>query len=49
MKESIKNLREKHNYSQSYLATYLEVSRQMYIKYESGETLQSFLWHNHRW
>ena len=37
MKESIKNLREKHNYSQSYLATYLEVSRQMYIKYESGE------------
>lgn len=37
MKESIKNLRENHNYSQSYLATYLEVSRQMYIKYESGE------------
>lgn len=37
MKESIKILREKHNYSQSYLATYLEVSRQMYIKYESGE------------
>lgn len=37
MKESIKKLRENHNYSQSYLATYLEVSRQMYIKYESGE------------
>ena len=37
MKDSIKALREKHNYSQSYLATYLQVSRQMYIKYESGE------------
>lgn len=37
MKESIKNLREQHNYSQSYLATYLGISRQMYIKYEAGE------------
>ena len=37
MKDSIKALREKYNYSQSYLATYLQVSRQMYIKYESGE------------
>ena len=37
MKESIKNLRKQHNYSQSYLATYLKISRQMYIKYESGE------------
>ena len=37
MKDSIKTLREKHNYSQSYLATYLQVSRQMYIKYESGD------------
>lgn len=37
MKDSIKVLRGKHNYSQSYLATYLQVSRQMYIKYESGE------------
>ena len=37
MKDSIKALREKHNYSQSYLATYLQVSRQMYIKYESGD------------
>ena len=37
MKDTIKALREKYNYSQSYLATYLQVSRQMYIKYESGE------------
>ena len=37
MKGTIKKLREKHNYSQSYLATYLKISRQMYIKYESGE------------
>ena len=37
MKGTIKKLREQHNYSQSYLATYLEISRQMYIKYESGE------------
>ncbi len=37
MKGTIKKLREQHNYSQSYLATYLEISRQMYIKYELGE------------
>lgn len=37
MKGTIKKLREQHNYSQSYLASYLEISRQMYIKYESGE------------
>ena len=37
MKETIKKLREQHYYSQSYLATYLEISRQMYIKYELGE------------
>ena len=37
MKGTIKKLREQHNYSQSYLATYLKISRQMYIKYESGE------------
>ena len=37
MKETIKKLREQHYYSQSYLATYLEISRQMYIKYEAGE------------
>lgn len=37
MKGTIKKLREQHNYSQSYLATYLGISRQMYIKYESGE------------
>lgn len=37
MKESIKALREKNNYSQATVAKYLNVSRQMYIKYESGE------------
>ena len=37
MKGTIKKLREQHYYSQSYLATYLEISRQMYIKYEAGE------------
>lgn len=37
MKGTIKKLREQHNYSQSYLATYLKISRQMYIKYELGE------------
>ncbi len=37
MKETIKALREKNNYSQATVAKYLNVSRQMYIKYESGE------------
>lgn len=37
MGETIKALRERHKYSQSYLASCLEISRQMYIKYESGE------------
>ena len=37
MNETIKNLREKNGFSQSYLASYLGVSRQMYIKYENGE------------
>lgn len=37
MKETIRVLREKHNYSQATVAKYLNISRQMYIKYESGE------------
>lgn len=37
MKETIKTLREKSNYSQATVAKYLNISRQMYIKYESGE------------
>lgn len=37
MKETIKALREKNNYSQATVAKYLNISRQMYIKYESGE------------
>lgn len=37
MKETLKALREKFNYSQNSVAQFLGVSRQMYIKYESGE------------
>ena len=37
MKESLKALREKNNFSQATVAKYLGLSRQMYIKYESGE------------
>lgn len=37
MKETIRMLREEHNFSQTYLASALGVSRQMYIKYETGE------------
>ena len=37
MKETIKTLREKNNYSQATVAKYLNISRQMYIKYENGE------------
>ncbi|MBE6349978.1 MAG: helix-turn-helix transcriptional regulator [Spirochaetaceae bacterium] len=37
MKETIKKLREDYNFSQSYVASYLKISRQMYIKYELGE------------
>lgn len=37
MKETLKALREKNNYSQATVAKYLGISRQMYIKYESGE------------
>ncbi len=37
MKETLKALRENNNYSQATVAKYLGLSRQMYIKYESGE------------
>lgn len=36
MKEILRSLREKRNYSQSAVADYLDISRQMYNKYESG-------------
>lgn len=36
MKEILRSLRNKNNYSQSAVADYLEISRQMYNKYESG-------------
>ena len=36
MKEILRTLRNKHNYSQSAVASYLEISRQMYNKYETG-------------
>ena len=35
MKEILSSLRIKNNYSQSAVASYLDVSRQMYIKYEN--------------
>lgn len=37
MLESLKYFREQNNYSQGAVASYLGVSRQMYIKYENGE------------
>ena len=36
MKEILRSLRNKNNYSQSAVASYLDVSRQMYSKYETG-------------
>lgn len=36
MKEILRSLRIKNNYSQSAVADYLEISRQMYNKYENG-------------
>ena len=36
MKELLRSLRNKNNYSQSAVADYLDISRQMYNKYESG-------------
>ena len=41
MNETIRALREQHGYSQSYLASQLGISRQMYIKYENGEVAPS--------
>ena len=38
MKETLRILREKNSLSQSSVAEYLNISRQMYLKYESGET-----------
>lgn len=37
MTEALKILREKNHYSQATIASYLGVSRQMYIKYENGD------------
>lgn len=37
MKDILRVLREKNNLSQASVAEYLGVSRQMYMKYESGE------------
>lgn len=37
MKETLKALREKFNYSQNSVANFLGISRQMYIKYENGD------------
>lgn len=36
MKEILRSLRTKNNYSQSAVADYLDISRQMYNKYENG-------------
>jgi len=38
MKDTLKYLRMQNNFSQNKVADYLGISRQMYIKYESGET-----------
>lgn len=37
MNQTLRNLREQNNYSQAAIASYLGVSRQMYIKYENGD------------
>ena len=37
MKETLRALREENNYSQAAVASYLGISRQMYIKYENGD------------
>lgn len=36
MNETLRTLREQNNYSQAAVASYLDISRQMYIKYENG-------------
>lgn len=37
MHETIRKLREQNNYSQTGVAQLLQISRQMYVKYENGE------------
>lgn len=37
MKETLLYLRELNNYSQNFVASYLNISRQMYSKYENGD------------
>lgn len=37
MKETLLYLRELNHYSQSFIAKYLNISRQMYAKYENGD------------
>ena len=37
MNETLRALREENNYSQAAIASYLGISRQMYIKYENGD------------
>ena len=37
MNETLRALREQNNYSQAAVASYLGISRQMYIKYENGD------------
>lgn len=37
MKETLRLLREQNNFSQAKISEYLGVSRQIYLKYESGE------------
>jgi transcriptional regulator with XRE-family HTH domain len=39
MNETLRKLREQNNYSQAAVASYLEISRQMYIKYENGDAI----------
>ena len=41
MNKTLKNLRIQNNYSQAAVASFLGISRQMYIKYESGAALPS--------
>ena len=39
MHKTLLNLRIQNNYSQAAVASFLGISRQMYIKYESGEAV----------
>ena len=39
MKETLRALRERNSYSQAAVASFLGISRQMYIKYESGDAV----------